>query len=122
MDHIIDHGYTLVDRDGKPTTWGWWSPELLLKQPDERALNSLQLLSFLRTAAHITGDSRYDAECRKAAWEFKYADWITRLNEFRKEMNYSDEELAMLPFYCLFQHEKDPELLKAARLALDEWW
>jgi hypothetical protein len=122
MDHILDHGYTLVDLDGKRTTWGWWAPEILAKEPDERALNSLQLLSFLKTTAHITGDPRYEAEYRKAAWEFKYADWITRLNEFRVELNYSDEELAMLPFYCVFRYERDPALLKAYRRASDEWW
>ncbi|MGA2866969.1 MAG: hypothetical protein ABSF95_21040 [Verrucomicrobiota bacterium] len=122
MDHILDHHYTLTDLAGKPTTWGWWSPEILAQQPDERALNSLQLLSFLKTAAHITREPRYEAEYRKAAWEFHYADWITRLNEFRLELNYSDEELAMLPFYCLFRYEKDPALLRAYRRALDEWW
>jgi len=55
----LDHGYYLVDLDGKPTTWGYWSPESLMRNPDERALNSLQLLSFLKTAAHVTGDARY---------------------------------------------------------------
>ena len=122
MNHILDHDYALVDLDGKPTTWGWWSPQKLLEQPDERALNSLQLLSFLKTTFHITGDPRYEAEYRKAAWEWKYADWITRVNAFRLELNYSDEELAMLPFYCLFEYEKDPALLKAYRHAVDGWW
>ncbi len=122
MDHILDHGCTLVDVDGKPTTWGWWSPEILANKPDERALNSLELLSFLKTAAHITGDQRYEAEYRKAAMEWKYADWITRVNEFREELNYSDEELAMLPLYCVFRYERDPQLLAAYRKALDEWW
>jgi hypothetical protein len=122
MDHILDHHYTLVDLEGKPTTWGWWSPEVLVKQPDERALNSLQLLSFLKVTAHITGESRYQSEYHKVAWDLKYADWITRLNEFRQELNYSDEELAMLPFYCLFLYEKDPALLGAYRRALDAWW
>ncbi len=122
MDHILEHGYALVDLDGKPTTWGWWSPETLAKRPDERALNSLELLSFLKTAAHITGEPRYEAEYRKAAFEWGYVDWITRVNEFREELNYSDEELAMLPFYCIFQYEKDPVLLKAYRRALEEWW
>jgi hypothetical protein len=122
MDHIIEHGYYLVDLDGKPTLWGFWAPERLAREPDERALNSLQLLSFLKTTAHITGDARYDAEYKKVAWDFKYADWITRLNEFRQEMNYSDEELAMLPYYCVFQYEKDPALLQAYRKGVDEWW
>ncbi len=122
MDHIIDHGYTLVDLDGKPTRWGWWSPELLKQNPDERALNSLQLLSFLKTTAHITGESRYETEYNKVVRELKYPEWMTRVNEFRNELNYSDEELAMLPFYGLFRYEKDPALLPTYRRALDEWW
>lgn len=122
MDHIVTHGYALVNLDGRPTTWGWWSPKKLVQQPDERALNSLQLLSFLKTTAHITGEKRYEEEYRKAAWEWNYADWITRLKEFRQELNYSDEELAMLPFYCLFNYETDPALLKAYRKAADAWW
>lgn len=122
MDHIIDHGYYLIDLDGKPTLWGFWAPERLAREPDERALNSMQLLSFLKTTAHLTGDPRYEAEYRKAAYEFQYADWLTRLDEFRIEMNYSDEELAMLPYYCLFRYEKDPALLKAYRAGVDAWW
>jgi hypothetical protein len=122
MDHIIDHGYYLVDLDGKPTRWGFWAPEALRRDPEERALNSLQLLSFLKTVAHITGQARYEKEYQKVAWDLKYADWITRLNEFRQEMNYSDEELAMLPYYCVFRYEKDPALLKAYRKGVDEWW
>ena len=122
MNHIIDHGYKLVDVDGKPTTWGWWSLDAFAKDPEETALNSLQLLSFLKTTAHITGDARYETEYRKVAHELKYLDLITRMKEFRTEMNYSDEQLAMLPFYCVFQYEKDPVLLQAYRRALDDWW
>jgi hypothetical protein len=122
MDHIIKHGYYLVDLDGKPTTWGYWSPDRLKQEPDERALNSMQLLSFLKTTAHITGDPRYETEYKKVAYDLKYADWMTRLDEWRQEMNYSDEELAMLPFYCAFLYEKDPALLKQYRTAVDEWW
>jgi hypothetical protein len=122
MDHILDHNYYLIDLDGKPTLWGFWNPERLAKEPDERALNSMQLLSFLKTTEHITRGARYTAEYRKAAHDFKYADLMTRVNEFRTEMNYSDEELALLPFYCAFRYEKDPEMLKAYRRALDEWW
>jgi hypothetical protein len=122
MDHIIEHGYYLVDLDGKPTRWGYWAPERLAKEPDERALNSMQLLSFLKTTAHITGDARYETEYKKVANDLKYADLMTHMNQFRTEMNYSDEELAMLPFYCAFQYEKDPALLKAFRSAADQWW
>ncbi len=122
MDHIIQHDYYLVDLDGKPTRWGIWNPKRLVEEPDERALNCMQLLSFLKTAAHVTGRSRYQKEYEKVAWELKYADWLGRVNEFRTEMNYSDEELAMLPYYCLFRYEQDPRMLVALRRGLDEWW
>jgi hypothetical protein len=122
LDHILANNCALADIDGKPTTWGWWGPEKLARQPDERALNSLEWLSFLKTGAHITHDPRYDAEYRKAAFEFKYLDWVTRVNEFRGELNYSDEELAMLPFYGLFRYETETAALGAYRQAVDQWW
>ena len=122
MNHILDHQYQLIDLDGKRTTWGFWDPKTLKEQPNEQGLNSLELLSFLKTAAHITGDRRYEREYQKVAHELNYTNWITRVNEFRLELNYSDEELAMLPFYCVFRYEKDPALLQAYRAALDEWW
>ena len=122
MDHILDHNYNLVDLDDRPTRWGWWGPERLAREPDERALNSLELLSFLKVAAHLTGRPRYSAEYTKVAHEFNYTNLITRLNEFRLELNYSDEELALLPFYTVFQHEKEPAMLACYRAALDEWW
>lgn len=37
-------------------------------------------------------------------------------------LNHSDEEMAMLGFYTLFQLEDDEELLKYYREALDDWW
>jgi hypothetical protein len=122
MDHILRNQYTLVDLDGQPTRWGWWSRDRLALSPEETALNSLQLLSFLKTTAHITGDARYAAEYRKVANDLQYTNLVTRLNEFRTELNYSDEELAMLPFYCLFQYERDPALLAVYRRALADWW
>ncbi len=40
----------------------------------------------------------------------------------RVVVNYSDEEMAMLAFYVLFQLESDETLLSYYRLALDGWW
>ncbi|MBD3378511.1 hypothetical protein GF406_26020 [candidate division KSB1 bacterium] len=33
IDHIIDHGYNLVDHDGEPTRWGRFSPKDLNQNP-----------------------------------------------------------------------------------------
>jgi hypothetical protein len=123
MNHILDHGYYLVDVTGKPTTWGRWSPQYFHDAPADSPLNSVELLSFLRSASHITGNSRFADEYRKLALEMGYAPLATRYKELREEINYSDEELAMLSFYSLFRYETDKNLL--ARYywpALNQWW
>ncbi|MCX6622581.1 MAG: hypothetical protein NTY38_16230 [Acidobacteria bacterium] len=123
MDHIISHGYELIDLDGEPTRWGRWSPRYFEKTPEDSSLNATELLSFLKTTAHVTGDARYEREYRKAAIEMGYAQRTTRYKELREELNYSDEELVMLPFYGLFRYEKDAALLdKYYRPAVDQWW
>lgn len=40
----------------------------------------------------------------------------------RSFAQYSDEEMAMLAFYILFQTEEDPDTLTVYRGALDQWW
>ena len=51
-----------MEHDGTPTRWARYSPEELnfdKKWFVERGLNSLSLLSYLVTTAHITGDNKY---------------------------------------------------------------
>jgi hypothetical protein len=123
MDHILDHGYYLIDVNGKPTTWGRWSQTYFQQEPGDSALNSMELLSFLKTAALITGNTRYAKEYKKVAIDLGYARLATRYKELREEINYSDEELAMLSFYNLFRYETDGELLdRYYRPALNQWW
>jgi hypothetical protein len=61
-DHLIDHRYNLTDLHGGPTRWGRYD-EAYFETDDgreERALRSLELLSHLKVAYHMTGNSRYD--------------------------------------------------------------
>jgi hypothetical protein len=123
-DHILEHGYNLTDITGRPTTWGRWSRQYFDSKagaPDS-ALNSLELLSLLKAAAHITGDTRYEAEYHKAAIDLKYLEQTTRLLELTHEINYSDEELAMLSFYPVWIYEQDPKFLDFYQRAVNEWW
>lgn len=41
---------------------------------------------------------------------------------YRLILNYSDEEMAMLAYYLLFQMEDDEELLSYYREGLNDWW
>jgi hypothetical protein len=124
-DHIIDHGYNLVDRvTGKPTTWGEWSPEFFA-QPrgrEEVALNSTEVLSHLLVAHHLTGKERFREAYQDLLRTHRYDRNTTRYLELRGHINYSDEELAMLSFYPLFRYEKDPGLRRTYQEALGQWW
>ena len=55
--HIVDAGFLLVDPiTGRHTTWGYWDPATLNKVPNpkgDRGLNSLEILSYLASAARI---------------------------------------------------------------------
>jgi hypothetical protein len=123
-DHLIEHHYNLTDLHGGPTRWGRYD-EAYFETDDgreERALRSLELLSHLKVAFHMTGDSRYDREYRKLINEMGYHKNTTTYLKLRQELNYSDEELAMLSYYPLFRYEKDPELLRVYREGLEQWW
>jgi len=112
-DHLITHEYDLIDLDGRPTRWGQWSERYYATEEGlyERALRSLELLAFLKTAHHVTGDEKYARA---------YADRISRgyasfIREYRRwpdggEVNFSDDELAYLSIDPLLRYERDPKL------------
>ena len=75
-NHILDHDYTLVGPNGKRTSWGVWSPKFLNEDPEwrwERGLNSLQILSHLKVAITLCGDSRFEEAYRSLVEEHGYA-------------------------------------------------
>lgn len=108
-DHIMLHGYALVDHDGKPTRWAHYHPTELNTDPRwfvERGLNSLSMLSYLYTAAHITGDAKY----------FVAADSLIRKHGYLQNQmnvkaqrgvgagNQSDDEMAFMCYYNLIKY------------------
>jgi hypothetical protein len=124
MDYILTNGYYLIDpKTGKPTRWGKWSLDYFNGEGrGDSPLNSLELLSFLRTTAHVTGDPKYNREFRKAADTLGYLQITGTLQERLEELNYSDEELAMLSFYPLIRYERNPRYRAAILKALDDWF
>ena len=123
-DHLIDHRHNLTDLHGGPTRWGRYDEAYFETEDgrEERALRSLELLSHLKVAYHMTGNARYDRESRKLINEMGYHKNTTTYLKLRQELNYSDEELAMLSYYPLFRYEKNPELLRVYREGLEQWW
>jgi len=129
-DHVIDNGYYLIDVHGEPTRWGVWAPERLNDDPNwypERCLNSLEILSHLRVAVHITGERRYEQAAQSLIEEHHYA-----LNTIKQKIlpgdfpgaedNHSDDELAFLAYYGLLAYETDPELRAIYLTSIERSW
>ncbi len=126
MDYILDNGCLLIDVDGKVTRWGVWAPSHLNDDPDwepERGLNSLEMLSHLRAAYHITGKARYLEAYRDLVSNHHYA-----LNTLWQKIlevgnvNHSDDELAFCAYYPLLAYEDDPELRRLYLLSYERSW
>jgi hypothetical protein len=126
-DHLLGHDYTLVDHDGTPTRWGVFSPSALNLTPrwiDERGLNSLSMLTYLRIAHHVTRDARYDAAARTLIDRHGYA-----MNLLYPKVtlgvgggNQSDDEMAFMNYYHLLKYEPDPAVKAAAARSLHGYW
>ncbi len=123
-DHLIENKYYLIDVTGKPTRWGRWNPEYFADPEglEDSPINALELLSFFKVAHHMTGEARFVKEYRKLIDELGYHQIVTLYLERAKELNYSDEELAMLSFYPLMQYETARELRRFYRDGMEDWW
>ncbi len=113
-DYIVDNGYVLLDWDGKRTRWGFWGPELLNNQPEhylENGLNSLQILSFLKTAHYITGDGKYQQHYELLMRDHHYLSNVLLEKKVFPDMNnHSDNQLAYVAWYPILQLEHDPAI------------
>ena len=122
MDYILNNGYNLIDVTGKPTRWGRWSPAYFDGEGrGDSPLNALELVSFLRTAHHVTGRATYEEELKKLEG-LGYFRVLSEVMERQEELNYSDEELAMLSFYPALLYERNPVYRAALLKGLDGWW
>lgn len=112
-DYLIRNDYDLIDVTGKPTRWGEWSERFFATEEGkyEAPLRSLELLSFLKVAEHVTGARKY-AEAYEDRVNRGYARNVPRYRRWPGggEINFSDDELAYLSYKPLLKYEKDPGL------------
>lgn len=126
-DHLIDHDFQLVDHDGKPTRWARYSPKEVnhdRKWFVERGLNSLSMLSYLATAAHITGDDKYLEAARYLRDEHSYHQNIMypKFQNGASSGNQSDDEMAFMCYYNLLKYETDPQLRRRYAVSWMTYW
>lgn len=125
-DHLIRHGFKLVDYDGKPTRWGNFSPEYFASiwGWDQRGLNSMMMLSFLNVAKHVTGEAKYDEVAEMLRTKYNYHINAMHGKEFFPPSNVVpwDNNLALMSYYGLINYEQNPELLIMYRESLQNAW
>ncbi len=126
-DHLIEHGFQLIDHDGRPTRWARFSPEDLNGGLywAERGLNSLSILSYLKVAEHVSGgDAKYrrayDELIEKHSYDTNVMD--PKVQHGAGSGNQSDDEMALMGFYNLLKYETRPELRKKYTLGLIRYW
>ncbi len=129
IDHLLDHGYNLVDHDGQPTRWGHFSPEDLNRNEAwcaERGLNSFSILTYLSIAHHITGEPKYRKAYRELALEHGYGmNGMTQpgyLSGPGCVGHQPDDNMAFMNYYHLIRYETDPKLLSMYQFAIMTHW
>ncbi len=125
-DYIIDDGYVLRDIDGQPTLWGVWSPEKLWNDPNwqpERGCNSVEILSFLAVANHVTGDEKYLREIARLFDEHRYRELILEPKlSAPSEFTYIDDQLLALSYRGLLAYDREPRRCAAYLESLKRWF
>lgn len=122
INYIIDNGYYLIDVTGKRTTWGVWAPEYLNDNPDwydDRGVNSLQILSWILGAYRITQQPKLLRAYTELTEKYGYAiNVINQKITQPSDDNYSDDELAFLPYYT-YIHANPSLMQREFKLSID---
>jgi len=126
MDHLIRNDYNLVGADGEPTKWGIWSPKSLNHDPEwapERALNSLEMLSFLKFTHQITGNEKYQKAYLNLITEEGYLTNAMTLHDTNPAWEtYFDIYMTLYIYPPLLMYEDNPAIKSEYRTHLDLWF
>lgn len=113
VTHILDNDYALCDIDGLPTTWARWGPHEINRDDKfywEKCVNSLEMLSMLKVAYHMTGDNRFDDEYKKLIDREHYALNCMQYKIPDANVSHIDDNLSFLAIVPLLRYEDDLQL------------
>ncbi len=123
--HIIDNGWLLRDMDGKPTRWGRWDPNYLLRPYgyEARGLNGMEAQSIMQTAISLTGDAKFEQGLKQLL------KWGYHTYTVRQKLVFPpdsvvpwDDELAFRAFYPLLRYAKDTSLRSIYLRSIERSW
>lgn len=117
-DHILENNFHLCDVDGVPTTWANWEPDLLNNDDRwyfERGTNSLEILSFLKTTYHVTGEEKYNDVYKMLIEKHHYAMNCMQYKVEDAHVAHIDDQLDFTNIYPLLvytENEAEKEIFK----------
>ncbi len=125
VEHILRNDYRLVDRDGLPTTWAAWDPEMLNHDDRwffEKGINSLELLAFFKVCHHISGDVKYKELYDKFVTKYHYP-----LNAMQHKIRdahicHIDDNLGFLITFTLLRLEENEALRSLYLCGMEDHW
>lgn len=124
-DHILENNYRLCDVDGLPTTWAIWDPDQLNRNSMwlwEKCINSLEILTFLDVAYHVSGDEKYRKEFLRLAVDEHY---LLNAAQHKKDDGHTchiDDNLGFLCTATILRIEKDPAIRKYLLMGMKHHW
>lgn len=124
-EHILDNDFRLCDVDGIPTTWANWNPELLNNDDRwyyERGTNSLEILSFLKTAYHVTGDEKYNAVFDKLIKDYHYGMNTMQYKAEDAHVAHIDDQLDFANIYPLITYTDNEQQKELFKMGLTHHW
>ena len=123
--HILDNAWVLRDMDGKPTRWGRWDPEYLLRPYGmmSRGLNGMEAQTYMHTAFALTGDAKFQAGLAQLLqWRYQTYTVRQKLTYPPEEVVPWDDELAFRCYHPLLRYTTDPELRSIYLRSLERHW
>lgn len=123
--HLVDHGWQLLDRDGKSTRWGRWDPEYFRTDEGrfDRGLQAIELLSFIKTAADVTGESKFK-QAEEKLIALGYPDYTLRQRQLfpPDSLLHFEDQLAFWSYWNVLRREQNPVLRSVYRRSFERTW
>ena len=124
-DHILENNFHLCDVDGVPTTWANWEPDLLNNDDRwfyERGTNSLEILSFLKTTYHVTGEEKYNEVFDMLIKKHHYAMNCIQYKVEDAHIAHIDDQLDFTNIYPLLVYTDNEAQKEIFKMGLTHHW
>ena len=107
----MENNFVLLGMDGKPTRWGRWNPEYLLRPYGymDRGINGLEILTMMRTGFALSGDQKFEEGYQQLVKWGYLQNTIRQKNVFPPaDIAPWDDNLAFRSYYTLLRYTDDP--------------